>query len=76
MLVGATRLLERSSLDRFLSHKQQPPAETKSKLIDTQSIGAQNTAGNFSSYIQEVSGGDHEASLMFKFIEERTGLLL
>ena len=63
MLIGSTRLLERSTLDRFLQNKnpgQQDP------------LGA----ANFSSYILEVAGGDNEASFMLKFIEDRTGLLL
>ena len=65
MLIGSIRLLERSSLDKFLHNKN--------GMMSSVNSGA---SANFSSFILEVAGGDNEAALMLKFIEERTGLLL
>ena len=65
MLIGSIRLLERSSLDRFLHNK-----------VGINNLNNNLNGNNFSSFILEVAGGDNEAAHMLKFIEEKTGLLL
>ena len=57
-LIGTANQLERITLDNFASSSQSMPQSEQ----------------HFSAYILGMAGGEHEAQVMLKFIEQRTGL--